>query len=52
VNLNPQAFEKLGFETLAIHAGQDADPLTGAVVTDLPDLDVQARRGRRHPGRI
>src|ERR1700712_5651402 len=26
---------ELGFETLAIHAGQDPDPTTGAVITPL-----------------
>jgi hypothetical protein len=37
-----------GFETLRIHAGQEPDPTTGAVVpADLPGVDLQAgRRGR------
>ena len=30
-----QAGEGLGFSTRAIHAGQDPDPLTGAVVTPI-----------------
>ena len=40
-----------GFETRAIHAGQEPDPLTGAVVTaDPPRLDLRARGGRRAQG--
>ena len=39
--------EARGFETRAIHAGQDPDPATGAVVhADLPDLHVRPDRGR------
>ena len=42
-----------GFNTRAIHAGQEPDPLTGAVtVPDLPDLDLQAGRRRRPARRL
>ncbi|HEY7278348.1 MAG TPA: cystathionine gamma-synthase [Trebonia sp.] len=37
--------EKLGFETLAIHAGQDADPLTGAVVTPIYQTSTYKQDG-------
>jgi len=34
-----------GFETLAIHAGQDADPLTGAVVTPIYQTSTYKQDG-------
>ena len=38
----------MDFETRAIHAGQEPDPPTGAVIdADLPDLHVRAGGGRR-----
>ena len=41
-----------GFSTKAIHAGQEPDPTTGAVITpDPPVLHVRAGRRRRHPRR-
>jgi cystathionine beta-synthase len=41
----------LGFETLAIHAGQEPDPQTGAVGdTDPPLVDVRAGRSREARG--
>ena len=40
-----------GFETLAIHAGQEPDPATGAVVTpDLRHVDVPPDGCRRARG--
>ena len=41
------------FETLAIHAGQEPDPTTGAVVVPIHlDLDLRAGRHRRPAGRL
>jgi len=45
VNLDHLDAEKLGFETLAIHAGQDADPLTGAVVTPIYQTSTYKQDG-------
>jgi cystathionine gamma-synthase len=45
VNFNPLDAEKLGFETLAIHAGQEADPLTGAVVTPIYQTSTYKQDG-------
>jgi cystathionine gamma-synthase len=45
VSLNHLDAEKLGFETLAIHAGQDADPLTGAVVTPIYQTSTYKQDG-------
>ncbi len=43
--------EPLAFETLAVHAGQEPDPTTGAVMTPVYlDVDLQARRRRSAPG--
>ena len=42
-----------GFETAAIHAGQEPDPATGAVDRpDLPDLDLRPGRRGRPAGRL
>ena len=38
-------YEKLGFETLAIHAGQDPDPLTGAVVPPIYQTSTYKQDG-------
>ena len=43
--LDPKTAGKLGFETLAIHAGQDADPLTGAVVTPIYQTSTYKQDG-------
>jgi cystathionine gamma-synthase len=40
--VNPQ---ELGFETLAIHAGQEPDPLTGAVVTPIYQTSTYKQDG-------
>ena len=40
--MNPQ---ELGFETLAIHAGQEPDPLTGAVVTPIYQTSTYKQDG-------
>ena len=40
--MNP---EKLGFETLAIHAGQEPDPLTGAVVPPIYQTSTYKQDG-------
>jgi cystathionine gamma-synthase len=40
--VNPQ---ELGFETLAIHAGQQPDPLTGAVVTPIYQTSTYKQDG-------
>ena len=45
MNFNHTTAEKLGFETLAIHAGQDADPLTGAVVTPIYQTSTYKQDG-------
>ncbi len=45
MNFNSLDVEKLGFETLAIHAGQDADPLTGAVVTPIYQTSTYKQDG-------
>ena len=45
MNFNPLDAEKLGFETLAIHAGQEADPLTGAVVTPIYQTSTYKQDG-------
>jgi cystathionine gamma-synthase len=37
--------ETLGFETLAIHAGQDPDPSTGAVVTPIYQVSTYQQDG-------
>ena len=37
--------EKLGFETLAIHAGQDPDPVTGAVVPPIYQTSTYKQDG-------
>ena len=37
--------ETLGFETLAIHAGQDPDPLTGAVVPPIYQTSTYKQDG-------
>jgi cystathionine gamma-synthase len=37
--------EKLGFETLAIHAGQEPDPLTGAVVPPIYQTSTYKQDG-------
>ncbi len=37
--------EKFGFETLAIHAGQDPDPLTGAVVPPIYQTSTYKQDG-------
>jgi len=37
--------ETLGFETLAIHAGQDPDPVTGAVVTPIYQTSTYKQDG-------
>ena len=37
--------EELGFETLAIHAGQEADPLTGAVVPPIYQTSTYKQDG-------
>ena len=34
-----------GFETLAIHAGQDPDPATGAVVPPIYQVSTYAQEG-------
>ena len=34
-----------GFETLAIHAGQEADPQTGAVVTPIYQVSTYKQDG-------
>jgi cystathionine gamma-synthase len=39
------ANENLGFETLAIHAGQEADPLTGAVVPPIYQTSTYKQDG-------
>lgn len=38
-------FETLAFETLAIHAGQEADPVTGAVVTPIYQTSTYKQDG-------
>jgi cystathionine gamma-synthase len=38
-----------GFETLAIHAGQDPDPATGAVVPPIYQVSTYAQDGVGHP---
>ena len=38
-------YEKLGFETLAIHAGQEPDPLTGAVVPPIYQTSTYKQDG-------
>jgi cystathionine gamma-synthase len=38
-----------GFETLAIHAGQDPDPLTGAVVPPIYQVSTYKQDGVGHP---
>ncbi|MEZ5295269.1 MAG: hypothetical protein R2697_03040 [Ilumatobacteraceae bacterium] len=38
-----------GFETLAIHAGQPADPATGAVVVPISLSTTFAQSGGRGP---
>ena len=40
--MNPQ---ELGFETLAIHAGQEPDPVTGAVVTPIYQTSTYKQDG-------
>ena len=45
MNLDHLDAEKLGFETLAIHAGQDPDPLTGAVVTPIYQTSTYKQDG-------
>ncbi len=37
--------DRYGFETLAIHAGQDPDPATGAVVTPIYQTSTYAQSG-------
>jgi cystathionine gamma-synthase len=41
----PVHWEKLGFETRAIHAGQDPDPLTGAVVPPIYQTSTYKQDG-------
>ena len=41
----PPGFEPLGFESLAIHAGQPPDPGTGAVVTPIFQTSTYAQSG-------
>src|SRR6266852_5380481 len=38
-----------GFETLAIHAGQEPDPATGAVVPPIYQVSTYAQDGVGHP---
>jgi len=38
-----------GFETLAIHAGQDPDPVTGAVVPPIYQVSTYAQDGVGNP---
>jgi cystathionine gamma-synthase len=42
---NAANYEKLGFETRAIHAGQDPDPLTGAVVPPIYQTSTYKQDG-------
>ena len=44
-NDNPADHAALGFESLAIHAGQDPDPLTGAVVPPIYQVSTYAQDG-------
>ena len=37
--------EKLGFETQAIHAGQEPDPLTGAVTVPIYPTSTYVQQG-------
>lgn len=43
--------DSLGFETLAIHAGQDPDPTTGAVVVPIHQTSTFAQDGVGRPRR-
>jgi cystathionine gamma-synthase len=44
-------FGRAGFETLAVHAGQEPDPATGAVVTPIYQTSTYAQQGvGRHRG--
>jgi cystathionine gamma-synthase len=45
VTANPMDADSLGFESLAIHAGQDPDPLTGAVVPPIYQTSTYKQDG-------
>jgi cystathionine gamma-synthase len=45
VTANPMDADSLGFATLAIHAGQEPDPLTGAVVTPIYQTSTYKQDG-------
>jgi cystathionine gamma-synthase len=44
-NLTAMTEQELGFSTLAIHAGQDPDPLTGAVVPPIYQVSTYKQDG-------
>ncbi len=45
MNFETMNFETMNFETLAIHAGQEADPLTGAVVPPIYQTSTYKQDG-------
>jgi cystathionine gamma-synthase len=45
MNFETMNFEKLNFETLAIHAGQEPDPVTGAVVPPIYQTSTYKQDG-------